>query len=384
MDGISPSRPGTPADLLELARRFQGCEQAQAVKPLGEGNVHTTYCVAMGGGPVNRVVLQRLNTEVFPRPELVIENMERCCLHLEERLRSSPPQALDDQRWEVPSLIPSRDGGSLVEQDGALWRAQRFVEGSRVVQAVDDPGRARELGFGLGLFHNLIGDLPPEHLHDTLPGFHVTPLALMAYDEAMETCGATDGAEERFCHAFVRMRRDLAPLLEEARSRGALTLRPVHGDPKVNNVLLDAATGKAVALIDLDTVKPGLPHTDIGDCLRSACNRLGEETDVPDAVHFDADLCEAVLEGYLRGMGGALSAAEQEHLHGAARLISFELGLRFLTDHLRGDTYFRTRFRGHNLRRACVQFQLTASIEAQEQDIRARIDRLADTVQTRS
>jgi Ser/Thr protein kinase RdoA (MazF antagonist) len=145
----------------------------------------------------------------------------------------------------------------------------------------------------------------------------------------------------------------------------------------VNNVMLDAVSGRAIGLVDLDTVKPGLIHYDIGDCLRSGCNRLGEETTDLAAVVFDLELCEAILEGYLAAAGSMLEPAELEHIYDAVRLIAFELGLRFLSDHLAGNVYFRAEDPEHNLRRALVQFRLTESIEAQESAIRSLVEPLA-------
>jgi Ser/Thr protein kinase RdoA (MazF antagonist) len=165
-------------------------------------------------------------------------------------------------------------------------------------------------------------------------------------------------------------------VLERAKAAGLLLPRPIHGDPKVNNVMLDSTTGQAVALVDLDTVKPGLIHYDIGDCLRSCCNPAGEETLDLGAVRFDLDLCRDVLGGYLSAASGFLTAADYDHLYAAIRLISFELGLRFFTDHLAGDVYFRVDHPGHNLQRALVQFRLTESIEAQEGQIGGLIEAL--------
>ena len=154
-----------------------------------------------------------------------------------------------------------------------------------------------------------------------------------------------------------------------AMSNASVTVSVLDGAAPVN--------GKAVALIDLDTVKPGLVHYDIGDCLRSCCNPLGEETDAFDAVHFDLDLAAAILEGYLGVAGSFLTPAELAYIPVAAELISFELGLRFFTDHLNGNVYFKARHPEHNLQRALVQFRLTASIEAQMAPLRSLVQRLA-------
>jgi Ser/Thr protein kinase RdoA (MazF antagonist) len=155
-----------------------------------------------------------------------------------------------------------------------------------------------------------------------------------------------------------------------------LFLRPIHGDPKVNNVMLDKATGQAVSLIDLDTVKPGLLHYDLGDCLRSGCNPLGEETTRWQDVRFEMDYCRAILNGYLAKARTFLTPGDCHFLFDGIRLIAFELGLRFFTDHLAGNLYFKSNYPGHNLARALVQFKLAESIAAQETIIRRLIEDL--------
>jgi Ser/Thr protein kinase RdoA (MazF antagonist) len=174
--------------------------------------------------------------------------------------------------------------------------------------------------------------------------------------------------------------RQWGSILEDAHARGELQMRAIHGDPKVNNILVDEQTGQAVSLIDLDTVKPGLVHYDIGDCLRSCCNVLGEGTTRFDEVQFDLDLCRAILEGYLSVAAGFLDAHDVAYLYPCTRQIAFELGLRFFTDHLEGDVYFKVSHRQENLHRGVVQLRLAESIEAQEPHIRAIIEELADGI----
>jgi Ser/Thr protein kinase RdoA (MazF antagonist) len=167
----------------------------------------------------------------------------------------------------------------------------------------------------------------------------------------------------------VEKRREFAHVLENAREAGRLPLRPVHGDPKVNNVMIEQSTGRAISLVDLDTVKPGLIHYDLGDCMRSGCNRLGEETEDWEAVGFDPEIGAAILDGYLSQARHFLAPADYEYLFDSIRLLAFELGVRFFTDHLAGNVYFKVRHPQHNLQRALVQFKLTESIEAYEAEI---------------
>ena len=170
---------------------------------------------------------------------------------------------------------------------------------------------------------------------------------------------------------FIEERRAWAPLLEDARAQGRLRPRPVHGDPKVDNVMVETGSGRAVGMVDLDTVGAALVHYDIGDCLRSGCNPLGEETEQWERVAFEPELCRAILEGYLPLARDFLGEEDYEPIYDAVRLIAFELGLRFFTDYLAGNVYFKAKSAGHNLARALVQFKLTESIESQERAIRA-------------
>lgn len=360
----------TDSQLVTIAEAFEGITAVESVEPLGNGNINATYKVVSRRGIT---VLQRLNTHVFSRPDLVMRNLQVLGEHIEAKLGDL------DRPWHTPRiLLTQREHKALyTSESGENWRMITFVPDARCVDAVEGASEASELGIGLGLFHQLIADLPPHHLADTLEGFHITPSYLAGYHKALVNTEVEPCSASEHCVAFIREREGDCDLLERAKERGELPLRPIHGDPKINNVMLDQRSGKAVALIDLDTVKPGLVHYDIGDCLRSCCNRLGEETSNHQAVHFDLQLAEAILTGYLSVAGSFLSTIERRLIPDAARLISFELGLRFFTDYLQGNRYFKADDPRHNLRRALVQFQLTSSIEAQLPELRQLVDRHA-------
>lgn len=347
----------------------------RAIEPLGSGNVNDTWRVALapGGEGPQALVLQRLNTGVFPRPDLVMANIRRLGEHLDR------PGALAAAggRWELPRVVPVRgSGASWLDRDGQCWRLLTFIDRSRSVDTIEGRGQALQVGRGLGTFHTLIHDLPADELADTLEGFHVTPGYLAQFERVLRHTQVPLTPQAQHCIAFIRDREAFIPVLEEAQAAGRLRQRPIHGDPKINNILFDAGSGEAIALIDLDTVKPGLIHYDIGDCLRSGCNRLGEETEDWRSVHFDLELCEAVLEGYISRAHRFLEDADYAHIPDAIRLLSLELGLRFFSDHLAGDVYFRTSRPRHNLQRALVQFRLTESIETQQDEIRSLVERL--------
>lgn len=359
------------------AQQFTPSGQILDVRPHGSGNVHDTFLVTVEA-PEERFILQRLNTRVFREPELVMGNLRLCTNHVHRRLQGGGFEP--GRRWEMARVLPARDGRDYcIDRQGHYWRALSLIDRARTFDTIQDPEQAREVGYGLGRFHRLLSDLLPERLADTLPGFHVTPGYLRHYDRVQEKHRAPASAEVAHCLVFIERRRDWVHVLERARQQGRLRLRPIHGDPKVNNIMLDTATGRAVAMVDLDTVKPGLVHYDIGDCLRSGCNPLGEETGRWQEVRFDPELCRAILRGYLSQARDFLTAADYDYLFDAIRLIAFELGLRFFTDYLAGDVYFKAHRPAHNLARALVQFRLTESIESQEKTVRHIIrDEISD------
>lgn len=358
--------------LLPIANQFIQVGKAIALQPLGNGNINDTFLVTLEGLPDKHFVLQRINTQVFPQPELVMHNIRTFVDRVRQRLRETPL----DRRWEVPQvLLTQANQDYFKDANGSFWRAIGFIENAESFETMQTVEQAREVGYALGTFHHLIDDLPPEKLADTLPGFHITPLYLRQYERVLETSNPPASPEVNYCLQFVRDRAEWAHCLEDAKENGKLPLRLMHGDPKVNNVMFDRATHQAVSVIDLDTVKPGLVHYDIGDCLRSGCNRAGEETHDWESVAFDPDLCQAILQGYLAIARSFLTDNDYLYLYDAIRLIAFELGLRFFSDYLAGNVYFKVKYPEHNLARAMVQFKLTESIESQERIIRAICDR---------
>ena len=366
------TRGETLDDLIPIAERFKPGGEVAGVREIGSGLVNATFLVTLDAGEEKRFILQQVNTEVFPRPELVMRNLRTVTEHVRERLERAPLGG--GRRWEVLRVLPARGGGDHWRgPDGSFWRAISFIEDARTFDTVQDAAHAGEVGHALGTFHILLSDLPAERLADTLRGFHVTPRYLRHFDEVAAKNSGRNSPEVEYGLRFVSERRDWAGIIEDPRAEGRLRPRPIHGDPKVNNVMMEIATGRAVSMVDLDTAGPGLVHYDIGDCLRSGCNPLGEETGRLEEVRFEPELCRAILGGYLSAAGAFLTGDDYEYLYNAARLIAFELGLRFFTDYLEGNVYFKARDEEHNLARALVQFRLTESIESQEAAIRAII-----------
>ena len=348
-----------------IAQEFYTGGQVLDIKEFGNGNINDTYIVTTDSTDEPQFILQRINTHVFKQPRLIMKNMRAFTEHIRRRARD------EGHRWEMPRVLSTSDGIDYhIDTEGSFWRAISYVKGAQSYDTIRDLDHAREVGYALGSFQNLISDLPIEHLSDTLEGFHITPHYLQQYDLALSKNGFRSNPELKYCLDFVEHRRAFTSILEDAREQGKLQLRAMHGDPKVNNVMIEESTGHAISIVDLDTVKPGLVHYDIGDCMRSGCNPLGEETEDWEAVHFDPETGSAILEGYLTQARTFLTASDYVYLFDSIRLLTFELGIRFLADHIAGNVYFKVKHSKHNLQRALVQFKLTESIEAHEADIR--------------
>jgi Ser/Thr protein kinase RdoA (MazF antagonist) len=370
--------------LINIAQQFAHPGRVTTVRPFGSGNINDTFLVTVTDGLDTCFVLQKINTRVFLQPALVMQNMRIFTQHVCDKLLRENVDL--ERRWEVPLVLLTADNRDhwVEPDDNTYWRAISFIDDSRTIDTIEDTKHGWEVGYALGKFHHLIGDLDPARLADTLPGFHITPKYLADYQTILDRYIGSIDSQVDYCLKFVKDRQEWAHVLENAKHDGKLPLRPIHGDPKVNNVLICNTTQQAIGVIDLDTVKPGLVQYDIGDCLRSGCNPLGEETEDLDLVRFDIEMCRSMLDGYISQARSFLTDRDYEYMFDGIRLIAFELGLRFFTDHLAGNIYFKVKHPTHNLARALVQFKLTESIEAQEVEIRSVIDRCRQNIDSLS
>lgn len=350
-----------------IATAFDFGDAIASVRAHGGGLINDTYLVEATDG--RRLILQRINTRVFPHPEQMLANLRTLLDHA----HSHGAEGL-----RLPALYRTRDGRDwATDSDGGVWRALEFIPDTRSLATLGGGAQARAVGDALGRFHRLLHELPVGHLHTTLPGFHVAPDYLRHFDEILQESVADHSIALRDALVFVEEHRELVDVLERARQSGALTLRPAHGDPKLDNFLFDRDAARVVALIDLDTVQPGLVQVDLADCLRSCCNRAGESPADLYSVRFDLDSAQHILRGYLDAARDFLDSGDYDYLYDAIRLIPFELGLRFLTDHFAGDRYFKVERPGQNLLRARVQFRLAEDIERHERALRVLIESLA-------
>ena len=351
----------------QAAATFAGPEESFIVEPYGRGIIHDTYLVRFTRGE-DQFILQRINTQVFKNPEAIMHNLQVISSHVQEKRKSRGAKSYPG--WQMVDIIPTREGRNFfVDPEGGFWRSLSFIRGARPLEKITGINDALEVGRALGIFHWLFSDLAPGLLHDTLPGFHNVEQYLTHYD-AVSKSGNKVCNDSSFCREFIAARRGWAPILEEALRQKKLQLRVIHGDPKITNIMLDNATGKAVSMIDLDTVMPGPVQYDIGDCLRSCSNTVGEETADIAAARFDIERCRAVLSGYMEAARSFLTGRDLDFFFDAVRLIPYELGLRFFTDFLENNVYFKVSSSKQNLERAMVQFKLVESIEEQEEEIR--------------
>jgi len=355
------------------AEKFGGSEEkVTGIEDYGQGIIHDTYLVKLAD-QANVFILQRINSKVFKNPAAIMHNLKLVTEHVRKRIRNDTSGI--GAEWQMLQVVPATDGKNFfIDAEGDFWRALSFIETAVPLEKISGPADAGEVGRAIGIFHWLTNDLDPGLLLETLPGFHNVEHYLEKYDAVIGRLEAD--RTDKYCQDFIETRRQWASVLENGRRKKVLKPRIIHGDPKINNIMINSSTGRAVSIIDLDTVMPGLVYYDIGDGLRSCCNIMGEDVADLTGIRFDLKRCEAFLEGYISKARDFLTNRNLEFFFDAVRLGPFELGLRFYTDFLEGNVYFKVSHKDQNLDRARVQFKLVESIEQQESGIRKLIAEL--------
>lgn len=333
-----------------------------ALEPFGAGHINDTFAVFVEAYPEAKIgyILQRLNTNVFKKPREVMENIMNVTGFIRETLLASGENA----ERGVLHFLKTVDGEvAFYDQQDMPWRSYRFIEHSFCHDQAPTPEMFYQSGCAFGGFLQRLEHYPASSLHDTIPDFHNTPKRLLALERAVnaDPMGRAGECEEDI--RFVLERADDCRLLTDMQQSGALPLRVTHNDTKLNNVLFDTQTGRAICVIDLDTIMPGLSLNDFGDSIRFGATTAAEDERDLSRVTFSLPLFEAYTRGYLQAAGSALTPAEKQMLPQGARVITLECGIRFLTDHLEGDTYFKTERPGQNLDRARTQFKLVHEME---------------------
>jgi hypothetical protein len=346
--------------LHAVAEAFQIPGEYAGATPYGNGHIQDSYCVRFyERGTENRYLMQRINRGIFGHPAKLMENIVRVTSHLAAQLKDHP-----DRNRRVLTLIRTKNDGLWhTDDEGDDWRAFSFIERTVTHESIHSPAVAYEAARAFGKFQKDLVNLPAPRLGETIVDFHHTPKRFEAMEKAigLDACQRADSAAREI--KFALARKSIVGELLDAR----LPERVTHNDTKLNNVLFDKQTGEAICVIDLDTVMPGLAPCDFGDMVRTAtCEAREDERDLLKvAVQFG--MFEALVRGYLFSAREFLTEAEKEQLVFAGKLITFEQGIRFLTDYLNGDSYYKVQHAGHNLDRCRTQFKLVESIESQEE-----------------
>lgn len=352
------------SDFARLCSRFALNASVIHVEAYGSGHINDTYRLEMEErGGRTRYILQRINDRIFLKPIELMNNMEKVLRHQHAVLRST---GVPDASRRALTLIPAHSGRPFVQDDeGGTWRLVRYIERTHSFDLLENTEQAVQAARSFALFQSQLATLPEGPLTETIPRFHDTPFRLNTLKEsidrnAMDRVGSA-GPEIEFALAH---ERETSCILEGL-SSGRIPTRIAHNDTKLNNVLFDDCTGEGICVIDLDTVMPGSVLYDFGDLVRTAANTAHEDERDLKTVSLNLSRFEALARGYLSEAKSFLTQDEIDLLAFSGKLISLETGIRFLTDYLNGDLYFKTERPRQNLDRCRVQFKLVESIEAQ-------------------
>ena len=357
-------------DVLSVAARFCTDGNVISASPFGEGHINGTYLVRTDAG--KKYTLQSINTAVFKDPCAVMNNISLVLAHLKKKIT----EACGDPDRECLTVVKTDDGKDLLlAADGAYYRMYGFIEGN-VYQTVEKPEHFYCAAKAFGNFQKQLSDFPAELLVETIPHFHDTPRRLENLEKAIreDKCGRVQEVQDEI--AFARAHRDACRLVVDAIAAGEIPLRVTHNDTKFNNVLLDDE-GRGFCVIDLDTVMPGSMLYDFGDAIRSGATYAAEDEHDLARVTVDFELFEAYTKGYLEALGDSIKPKELELLAFSGVLLTLECGMRFLTDYLEGDVYFKTHYDKQNLYRTRSQFALAADMEKKLDALNAIVKKYA-------
>lgn len=338
--------------------------------PYGNGHINDTFLLVYDtpAGEKKQYILQRMNHDIFKKPHQLMENIVNVTEYLREMiiLQGGEPDR------ETLNVIKTRDGENYYRDSGGnYWRVFLFIERTVCLEKVESAKDFYDSAVAFGNFQRMLADYPAEKLYETIPDFHNTPSRFRDFQRAVKEDRLGRAASVKAEIEFALAREKDTSVLTDLLAEGQLQLRVTHNDTKLNNILFDADSRKALCIIDLDTVMPGLSHYDFGDSIRFGASTGEEDEKDLRKVELDLSLYEAFTKGYLEGCGGKLSDKEIEMLPMGAKLMTYECGIRFLADYLEGDIYFKIHRDGHNLDRVRTQFKLVADMEAKWDAMRA-------------
>ena len=364
-------------DLEDLYGAFPLPTSPENPVPFGSGHINDTFLLTCPVGPTGKkdFVLQRINHNIFMKPDVVMENIARVVDHISGKLDAAE---VSDRDRRVLKLIPARGGSPWWESPrGYHWRLYERIPNTVSVDEAQHPFQAEQAAKAFGRFQRDLLDLPGVPLGEAIPRFHDAEHRYRRFLVALAEADPdrVDAATELI--DFAHTQQGMASLLATLQRDGEIPIRITHNDTKINNVLLDEETGEGLCVIDLDTVMPGLIHYDFGDLVRTGTCRAAEDERDLSIIRIESDLFEAVVRGYLSETRDFLNPKELELLVFSGKLMTFVIGLRFLTDFLQNDRYFRTHRPQHNMQRAAAQFQLVRSITKRQQDMEELVSEIA-------
>lgn len=354
------------AEVKRIACHFAILGDFLGAMPYGNGHINDTFAAVFDqGGTEVRYILQRLNDHIFQEPIRLMENVAHVTNHIRAKLEAT---GLQDTTRHVMTLVKTLEGADYhVDGEDRIWRCYIFVEGAKSYDIIESAPQAFQAAKAFGAFQRFLMDYEGPRLFETIPRFHHTRDRFETLKRAVErdACNRAALVKPELASAFAY--EPLADSLLALTEKGEIPERITHNDTKLNNVLLDDLTGEGMCVLDLDTVMPGLSLYDFGDMVRTATNPVAEDELDVSKVRVRVPIFEALAKGYLEGTAGTLLPAERERLVLSGKLLTFECGLRFLTDFLEGDRYFHIRRENHNLDRCRTQFALLRSLEEHEE-----------------
>jgi len=330
--------------------------------PYGNGHINDTFCVVYeNNGKKVRYIRQRINKNIFKDVPALMDNIGRVTRHQRKKFREAGKEDIDSR---VLTLVPSKSGEDyIIDSDGQYWRTYIFLEGLLTLEIVEKPDHAFQAAKAFGEFQRQLADMTTPRLHETIPNFHHTR---SRFDTLIKTIYADEFNRAKNVQKeinFVIQREKMVDVLLNLQQTGELPERITHNDTKLNNVLINAETGEGMCVIDLDTVMPGLALYDFGDMVRTATNTAEEDERDLSKVEMNIDMYNALVDGYMSTAGEMLVPKEIELLPFSGKLITFEIGVRFLTDYLQNDIYFKIHRDEQNIDRCRKQFKMVESME---------------------
>lgn len=330
--------------------------------PYGSGHINDTFLMTLrkDDGSEGRVILQRMNKSIFTKPVEVMENIMGVTSHLRNKIVEKG----GEPNRETLNVIPTKDGKPyFVDSEGEYWRCYVFIEGAKTYDQVESMDDFYQSALSFGNFQKMLADYPADTLHETIVGFHDTKARFEVFKKAVQedVCGRAASVQQEI--DFMLAREDVANVFGDMLAAGEIPLRVTHNDTKLNNIMIDDVTRKGICVIDLDTVMPGLAMNDFGDSIRFGASTAAEDEPDLDKVWCDMNLFDVYAKGFIEGCGGRLTKREIELLPMGAKVMTYECGMRFLTDYLQGDVYFKTHREGQNLDRCRTHIKLIEDME---------------------